>query len=147
MTLLETINVLQSINMATIVSDSIEETTDDFIAENKKQLLAGYDSNGDRLLKYQSNKYARVKNEYNPLPGLGNPDLNLTGAFQARIEATLSGTTITELSTDSKGPELEQKYGPQIFGVGGEYKNNYLSESLGPQIKANLTDFTGLKFR
>lgn len=141
------LNSLQSIDINNIVEESIEETTDDLISENKKQLLAGFDSQGNRLQRYQSNKYARVKNEYNPLPGLGNPDLNLTGSFFSGFEANVSGNTITELSTDSKSPELEQKYGSQIFGVGGEYQNNYLQESLGPQIRQNLTDFTGLKFR
>lgn len=157
MTLLQIINTLENIDMEAVVSLSIQDTTDDLIEENKKQLLSGFGSDGNKLKEkdvygkigpayYKWQKYADQKYAQNPLAGYGIPDLNLTGSFFAGFEASVSGTTIKELSTDGKDEKLENKY-QYIFGVGGEYKSNYLAESLGPEIRVNLTYVTGLKFR
>ena len=50
---------------------------------NTDQLYKGLTPQGQRLKSYSPprGKYAKAKNQMNPLPGLGNPDLKVTGNF------------------------------------------------------------------
>lgn len=156
MTLYQIINKLQGIDIGAVVSESIDNTLDDFIEENKAELLHGFGSKGklteeDAYGKigpayYKWEKYAEEKFAQNPLAGFGIPDLNRTGNFFAGFVANLSGNVINETSTNSKTEKLEGKY-QNIFGLGADYKADYLEKSLGPQIRVNLTYVTGLKFR
>ncbi len=80
---------------------------------------------GEKIGKYRSSKYARVKNEMNPLAGLGNVDLKLTGAFHAGIKVTVNAETFTTESIDKKGPDLKAKYG-EVFGLDEDHTKGYI---------------------
>lgn len=133
-------------DISEVIQTAVSNTLDDLNEENKKQLFEGYDKTGEKITrKYRNNKYARVKNEMNPLPGLGVPDLKLTGAYYRGRKATLSGDVITVTSSDEKAEELEAKY-PDINGLGGQFKKEYQVNSLSPEINKGITAVTGLKF-
>lgn len=140
----------------TIVSESIDETQDDYVAGIKKQLFDGFDGDGDRLQVYQNyyanfdgtgiQSYPNYKNKLNPKPGYGNPDLNLTGKYYAGIGIHVEGNNVFSGSTDSKDEALQTKYGPNILKLGGTYNDEYVHVSLAPVVKKNLTELTNLRF-
>ena len=84
---------------------------------NQGQLQQGVNSKGRQLKGYQSNAYAKFKNQLNSLPGLGTPDLKLTGAFYSGWYIQEDSFPITMNSSDVKTQELIEKYGKEIFGL------------------------------
>ena len=135
---------IRSMDIDVISQNSIEETKDEIVKKQKEQLLQGLNAKGEKIGRYRSNKYARAKNQMNPLPGLGVPDLKLTGAFHAGINVTINTETFKTESTDSKGPDLEAKYGNEILGLNEESKDEYVKESLRPEFLKRIRKITGL---
>lgn len=136
----------QKLDTASVIHASLVETKDDFEKANKQQLRSGKTNTGEKIKpKYRSNKYARVKAEMNPLPGAGVPDLFLTGEFYRQIDAEVGKDVIDVISKDEKGPELEEKYS-NIFGLGTNFKVQYLDDSLRPALQRKITTAVGLKF-
>ena len=146
-----------TINTDKIIDESLNETKDEFKAINKQQLKSGKTRTGEEIKSttnpntgrknyYKSKKYALAKNQMNALPGLGNPDLYLTGAFYEGIDVEVGKDVFDIISKDEKGPELENKYS-DIFGLGNNFKKKYLDEDLGPTVKKKISNFVGLKFQ
>ena len=130
-----------------IIQDSLVETMPAFEQANKDQLRGGINNKGESILpRYKSQKYADFKQSLNEFPGNGVPDLFLTGEFYRLIDAEVGKDVIDIISKDDKGPELENKY-PDIFGLGKNFKNEYLQHSLKPTVQEKITTFTGLKFQ
>jgi len=73
----------------------------------------------------------------NPVPGLGNPDFFLTGAFQRAISVQVQGGTIRTLMNDSKSDDL-LKRDPDIIGLGGEFKKELIDTKLRPAFLAEV---------
>lgn len=137
---------VEQIDNDKIIGNAFESTVDDLAEENKKQLFEGFDKTGEKISrKYSNNKYARVKNEMNPLPGLGVPDLKVTGAFYRGIRVDYQGGKLITASSDEKGTDLEEKYA-DIYGLGGEFKKEFIKNSLRPALNKEITAATGLKF-
>lgn len=118
----------QAVSLDKQVQETVEETKDSIQLLQKDQLLRGLNSKGEKIGRYRSNKYARVKNEMNPLPGLGIPDLKVTGSFHTKISTTVTPDTFKSDSSDSKAPNLKEKYGNDIFGLTDESKSEYIQE-------------------
>lgn len=136
----------QELNTDKIIDESFRESSDEFEKKNRAQLVTGQDKQGGKITpRYRNNKYARVKNELNPVPGLGVPDLKVTGAFHRGLRADLVGDTIKIESSDRKNEWLEPKYSG-IFGLGGQFKTEFISQDLRPAIHGKISNFTGLKF-
>ena len=139
-------NGVKAMDVDLVINTAIDKSLPALVQENKKQLYAGFDKSGEKIKrKYRNNKYARVKFGMNPAPGLGTPDLFVTGAFFAGIDVEREGNDILRFgSTDEKGESLERKYDP--FGLGGDYKKEFIGKSLRPNLNIEITKATGLKF-
>lgn len=88
-------------------------------ALNTGQLYEGKTPKGQKLTpKYSRVRYARAKNELNPLPGFGTPDLKVTGDFYSEFYLTAKNQEFELHSSDFKTGFLEKKYGKEnIFGL------------------------------
>ena len=140
-------NKFETLNTDAIIDESLKQTMPEFENIQKKQLSSGLTNKGEKIApKYRNNKYAASKAALNPLPGLGTPDLNLTGAFYAGIDAEVGKDVIDIISKDAKGPALESKY-PNIFGLGTSFKTDYLDNDLRPLVHQKITNFLGLSFK
>lgn len=138
--------VLQ-LNTDTIITEALKETTVDFEAENKIQMLMGLTNKGEHITpKYQSSKYAKTKKAAGSIPDEGTPDLFVTGEFQRLIDVEVGTDVLDIISKDEKGPELEFKY-KNIFGLSGPYKAFYLENNLGPAIQIRISKILNLNFR
>ena len=93
---------------------AMADTRDQYLKHQKDQLFAGFDSQGKRLKHYAQPAYAKIKNEMNPLPGYGNPDFYLTGAFYRSFRADIDNEGLRVYATDEKAPDLEAR-DPNIF--------------------------------
>lgn len=145
MTITGLYNKVKSMDIDKVIDTAVDNSLVAMTAEQKKQLYAGFDKTGNKITrKYRNNKYARVKNSMNPLPGLGTPDLRLTGAFYSGIGIERQGSVLHIESSDSKNDALESKYDP--FGLGGAYKKEFIDKSLRPNLNSLITKATGLKF-
>jgi hypothetical protein len=106
---------------------ALQQTKEDYLKENQKQLYAGFDGKGHHLNRYRNNKYARVKNEMNPLPGLGNPDFYVTGNFYAGWRVETNGEVIKTNLGDTQVAEKLIQRDPEIVGLSGEFKQEYVN--------------------
>jgi hypothetical protein len=123
----------------------VSERKEDIIDKNREQLMDGFDKEKKRLKKYASAAYAAKKNKRNPSPGYLNPDLYDKGGFQNSMKLNIQSTNIYEItSTDSKTPDLKEKYGATIFGLTTDNKEDVKYEIINPGLVAYIKKETGL---
>ncbi|MBS1988755.1 hypothetical protein JST56_07255 [Candidatus Dependentiae bacterium] len=116
---------------------------------NRKQLYEkGETANGKKLKKYKNPKYARVKHQMNPLPGLGNPDFRLTGEFQESVfsDVRVDGKIIFDAS-DPKVEFLVERDGESIFGLQPENEKTAWADILKPPVVLKIAQLTGAKLK
>ena len=79
------------------------------------------------------------KNQKNPEPGLGNPDLNETGDFWRGFRfKVLNKNQYEILSTDSKNDMLVKKYGEDIFGMSDDSKEDFVKNIYRNKLKIKV---------
>lgn len=112
----------------------------DFISFNQQQLLdSGVDSDGKKLMKYQSESYAKQKNRRNPLPGLWQPDLYDTGAFFESMKLEIINEKKYRIyATDTKTKSLIKKYGSSILGLGIDSRVEIIKDFFRREFMANV---------
>lgn len=95
----------------------VAEVQDIILDYNRDRLYKGENAQGQKIRpNYSRVKYARAKNQMNPLPGLGTPDLKVTGRFYAEFYLTANNGKFEIFSSDEKAKVLKAKYG-DIFGL------------------------------
>lgn len=114
------ISRLKAFDVRETAVEVIRENSDAIVAINQGQLSMGQKKDGRKVGWYRSEQYAQFKNSMNPLPPFRVPDLRLTGAFYGGMKLDISGDKFNITSTDSKTPELVEKYGEDIFGLSEE---------------------------
>lgn len=115
--------------------NAVSETKETITEIQKEQMFHGLNAEGKRIGRYRNSKYARAKNDMNPLPGLGVPDLKLRGGFYAGFKTEVEPEVFRSFSTDEKNDELTAKYDP--FGLNKESKSEY-AEKLKPVLVKNI---------
>jgi len=109
MRLNQIIQKLQNLNVEAIAIQALEMNTEQMENLNREQLLMGLNSGDEQLNPtYASMSYASMKQQMNSTPGLGNPDLKLTGAFHNSIKYQVMGNSVVSSADDPNG--LESKY-------------------------------------
>ncbi len=136
MDVLDTIAALESLNVRQLAREAVEKNLREMVSMNKTQLHEGKSTSGKPFPKYapfeveEGKEYADFKEELNPKPGWGNPDLYLTGSFYREMFGDLVGDDIFMDSKDEKSGLLQEKYdgdtpgqleldepGSRIFGL------------------------------
>lgn len=146
-TILSMLTKVRSVNLRDQVPVIIEQTKEEAVKLNRLQLYdMSQDKNEMSLLIYRSPSYATYKNKRNPKPGLGHPDLFLTGSFQNKMFATVEKETLNISSRDSKTFDLIKQYGDDIFGLSEKSKSIYANGVVYEGIRRYITNKTGLKF-
>jgi hypothetical protein len=145
-TIPELLEAVQSLNINQEAVRSIEATAGMIVEFNRDQLKKGFNARDLRIgPRYRNPEYARQKNEQNPEPGLGIPDLILTGAFTDAIGVEVMEEEYEVFSTDAKAPELEKKYN-YVLGLGPKKLEQYTTEHVRPVFQERITEVTGLEF-
>ena len=116
----EFIRHIQQIDVEAEAQKVLKQHTKNAADLNRDQLKKGFDANGERLKPYKNARYASYKNTKNPLPGLGNPDLILSGSFTKSIYSEVTDTDIVLKATDRKTADLVDKYSDSILDISQE---------------------------
>lgn len=143
------IRKLEAINVASIVVESVEDTEKDFIEANTTgQLLFGIDKNDQRITPgYKSKYYAKKKALINPLPGLGTPDLKVSGNFYDKMRIKVNRENIEISSGVDYAKRLEENYGDSIYGLNDKQRPAYIFGPFFNAFKNKFESFTGLKLK
>ena len=128
---------MNALNVQEVSFNSVVETKEIITEIQREQMFQGLNGQGKKIGRYRNNKYARAKNEMNPLPGLGIPDLKLTGAFYAGFKTDVTPETFSTSSIDKKNAALTEKYDP--FGLDKESKSEYAGK-LRPVFVKNVKE-------
>lgn len=125
---------------------AVEVTKDEAVVLNRKQLyFSSVRSDGSYLQAYRSEFYAEYKNQKNPSPGFGAPDLYDTGSFQNKMFAVVNGGKLEFSSKDSKIDKLVEKYGKNIFGLTKQSLEEYAKVTVHNELVRRVKEVTGLK--
>jgi hypothetical protein len=122
----ELLNRSKSKSIENVCINAMENTTDEYTQANRLQMLYGKDRNNEIIGTYKNARYKAKKQAMNPRAG-GYVDLRLTGRYYQSIKATVSGTEVLVIASDSKAKMLEEKYGESIYGIGYDFRKRYLT--------------------
>lgn len=118
MTILEMYEKASAIVIPDLVQETLTEQADVIITINQARLFnESEDTDGEPLEFYKSISYSIAKNEINPNPGFGRPDLYDTGSFYRDFNLTVTKDEFEVDSSDEKSNMLKNKYGDKIFGL------------------------------
>lgn len=150
-TVLDLINNLKEISVKRISIKAIELNKGELVLLNQTQLFGGENNRGESFKKYRWPEYAKQKNEQNPNPGLGYPDLKLTGSFYRSFFAEVKGDNIIIDARDKKKEWLMEHYstkskGQLIFGLIPDNKAIFIQTCFAPDVQKLIEEQTGLKF-
>jgi len=143
--LLEIANKLKSINLNDIFDDSIMETKDSLLGENKMQLLQGKAIDGGILGIYRDPDYAKFKAQNtSSIAPYGVYDFNLFGNFQDKMYIRPLLTEIEVGSMDGKESKLEKLGGGsnRVFGLPNG--SNYPQVTFQPVFLKRIKDHLGI---
>lgn len=139
------------------VLNSISELA---VASNRHQLFDGKLSTGEDLSptyledpwfksKESAQRYSDWKDEITPNTRRkkGVPNLFINGAFHESIEVQAKGGGLLYKSSFFRASSIESKFGLNIYGLGGEYRDYYLEEVLEPEWQNRIESETGLTFK
>jgi hypothetical protein len=138
---------LAELNTDAIISEAVAAKAEDLAYFNRMQMREGYSRTGELITNQYTDRpeyspgYAKIKGRRSPI------DLFVTGEFQNALEVTVIGDVISERSTDFKDENLTEKYGTDIFGLGGVYKEDFnaiLRAEIVARIKAKIASNGGL---
>jgi hypothetical protein len=138
-TLSSLIAAVEKVNLPQLVQQSMDQASPTYLEQQKEQMSHAVSGKGETIGKYRSPSYARKKNQMNPLAGYGNVDLRLTGDFYSDMEARADPAGMNIDSTDQKSKMLQQRYGSDIFGLFGEWKEPFV-EKLQVIVLERLTE-------
>jgi hypothetical protein len=146
-TISEMVKRLESLDIESEIPKLIQQTSFEAIALNQIQLYNhGIDKGVVQLSPYKNKYYAKKKNELNPLPGLGVPDLFKTGAYYKSMFLEVTQDTLEVKSNDEKDARLTSLYGDQIKGLTDESKSDYAQNTLKPLLQKYIADTIGVAF-
>ncbi len=124
------------------IDQIFRESEDDFVRLNQEQMFAGVKRDGNEIEPPYANLTVAIKQQK------GQPTdrvtLKDTGAFYQGLYANLAGNRIDEGSSDPKAEKLSEKYGEEIYGLGGQYKQEFVNDSLKPKFSEKVFQAIGI---
>lgn len=127
-----------------VVQETLREQSDNIIFLNQYRLFnESEDTDGEPLEFYRSVAYSILKNQRNPSPGFGRPDLYDTGSFYRDFNLTVTDDEFEVDSNDEKSEMLKDKYGDKIFGLSESdmetFSGEFFNEAFIDKIQQKLS--------
>lgn len=159
-TALDMLNNFKAMNLTDVAEEVLNKTSGVALEANKDQLYDGKLSTGEDISptyledpyfksKEAAQRYSDWKDEITPNPRRkkGVPNLFITGPFYASIQVQAEGGGLAYKSGFPAAPSIESKFSVNIYGLGGEYRSEYLDTALEPEWQQRIEFETGLKFK
>lgn len=143
--LLDMANKLKSINLNDILDDSVMETKDSLINENRFQLKQGKAIDGSVLGHYRDPDYAEFKaRNTNSMSPYGVYDFHLYGNFQDMMYVRPLLTEIEIGSLDGKESKLEKLGGGsnRVFGL--PVNSDYPQQTFKPVYLRRIKEYLNI---
>lgn len=142
------LNRVKSLDTEKVSIEAVTETSPERVTLNIEQINQGYRSDGSEILPSYSDLTIHLKK----LKGQETRWVTLkdTGDFYRGITSKVSGLTIDTESTDWKNDKLKKKYETskgKLFGLGKEFKEEYIDKDLRPAFNGKIEEKIGLKFK
>lgn len=109
----------------------------------RAQLYEGTRGDGQKIGEYNNAGNADFKHDLNPLPGLGNVDLFITGAYYSRFQLEVGSSTYAFTNSDSKAGKLEAKYGSEINRLAPDTRVRVWKEVMRSEVVSIISQRTG----
>jgi len=132
----------ERLDLPAVVAESVQETKTDYLEQQRQQLYAGKDSEGNSITPfYRPATITRKKKKGQPTDRVTLKD---KGDFydSLYLDAMNSGGFDIK-SGDPKAKWLFDRYGPQILGLGGGFRMVYVEE-LKPTLFTRVRERLGL---
>lgn len=108
---------LENLPLRDLVANSVAAHTQEIEQLQREQLEQGRGKDTEKLEpSYKSGSYAKKKHQMNGGPGLGTPDLRLSGAYYQSITARVYADGLEMSATDFKAKYLTPRY-PNAIGL------------------------------
>jgi hypothetical protein len=131
-TINDVIKNVDRLDLMRVAMDTLVDHAADVLELNTIQIVKGTRKDGSTINPtYRDGHYALMKNEMNSLPGLGIPDLALTGDFlNAMVFEQVGIDEWKDESTDWKNDMLKTKYSgsSDIFGLSSKSREQLIGE-------------------
>lgn len=151
-------NRVRSFDAFAAAEKAIDATLPDMLTENKRQLFDGKLRTGQDLVPtyledswfktpIAAANYSRWKDEITPSPNRtpGSPNLFVNGKFYQTFTVRRSGDSIVWGSFSAIAADVLRKWTPNIFGLGGPYKMDYINTFFRPVFNQLVFAGTGLR--
>lgn len=134
-TVSEMLNRFTRIDVINEIQQSLYDTREVYIRQQKDQMLHGQKNNTGLIGRYKSPAYTERKYALSSVAGYGNVDLKLKGNFYSGIFVEIRDDVLVIGSIDAKASALEAKYGNKIFGLNETYKVPFIDTNRSVFIK------------
>lgn len=148
-----------SLDVNRITETAINNTTDEYKDRNLEQMMSGKTKDGSDITpsylndpyfksRESAQRYSDWKDRIAPYSTgrkKGTPNLFITGVYHSTVKAEVGNDGITMKSTFAEASDIERKYGRGIYGIGGRFKEDYMTYALRPEWKEIIQRETGLK--
>jgi hypothetical protein len=144
-TILAMLKRFENLDTDQVCDETLDDSKEVIADINAEQLSKGISATGEPFRRYQNEQYADFKHKKNPLPGYGNPDYILTGAFVRKIVAAVSGSGFNITSTDAKTQDLiNRDPANPPFQLSEKFKAEAMRTAVRPAFKNRIEKATGL---
>jgi hypothetical protein len=108
---------LKTLNKTSLLGEAVRDNDKSVIEAQRSQMLSGTNINGKKITpKYRNEKYSAFKNQQNPLPGKGTPDLKLSGDLHKHLFIEVTEPNYIVGSDVDYFDEILEKYN-SAFGL------------------------------
>ena len=137
-TISQMIEKFEAVDIATVVRTAVQDTEQEYADKNAEQLFTGVTAKGDYITPPYTRRTVREKQQK------GQPADRVTlrdkGGFYRGLYVRVEGNNVVAGSTDPKADDLQDKYGADIFTIGGEFKREYVFGPLLLRVKQILQE-------
>jgi len=140
-TVLDMMKLFERLDLPSVAAESVQETQVDFLEQQRRQLFAGKDSEGNSITPfYRPATISRKKKKGQPFDRVTLKD---KGDFYNSLYLELKGVGFDIKSSDPKAKWLIRRYGDVILGLGGGFRMVYV-EDLKPTLFMKMRKKLGL---
>lgn len=141
------LNTISSLDLETIVDDTLKENTEHIADLNASQLAKGLRADDSEISPPYADATVFEKERKSGLAGVtDHVTLYDTGDHYREMYAAVVGRAVEYGSKDEKSEKLQKKYGNKIYGLSTDSKEELEVQYTRPTFQRKVEEQTGLKF-
>jgi hypothetical protein len=142
-TVSQVIRNVRAVGQQEIAQESIQATAPQYLEKQKAQLSEGLNKDGSPILPKYAPRTVQIKKRKGQRTDVVT--LRDTGDFYQDTFLDVRDSSFVIDSANPKTQDLLDKYGEDIFGIGGDFKASYVNEDLKPVFQKSIKQAMKLK--